>query len=521
MIIGEIEKFNLIKNQICYTVDMNSEINMKKREHYETIYKLFYLNQKKKFPIQNSNTYKKLKDFFNNQNSISFEEEAAPVIDDKNDNINLLEKLTKFISESISTETFKGVGEEAFEIFRNEFQAIKNNLLSEKLRVAFIGSISVGKSSILNCLIGEEINPTKSDECTYRGVIYRYEDCDEFKLYKTELKRIGEGIYEYLYFVDEKKPYCKGIRNIKDLLNNKNKDKKLTNKDSFIVITGKLRIFDLLNFSDELKYKIELIDLPGFNRASNQFIKRPDNTKNLSYYEKMSYYEKILCFTNVCVFINKPENLDDERNKNKIQSQYIFNKKLLHPKIQGQFNETCLYIINQIDLLDKDTLEEDLKVKYENIIKEVDMNINNLSISFFSAHYYLKYLTFEKLFKENKTEQIEKIWEYFYEKYQNTFFRIFRRFGNIVINAIEKYENLFKIEFDNNLLDVDNQYKNEIIKVYSKMAKLPSLDDEEQNEIASHLYNFYLKLNDKNYNFFNVRKELIIDFENKISNANK
>ena len=211
LIIGEIEKFNLIKNQICYTVDMNSEINMKKREHYETIYKLFYLNQKKKFPIQNSDTYKKLKDFFNNQNSISFEEEAAPVIDDKNDNINLLEKLTKFISESISTETFKGVGEEAFEIFRNEFQAIKNNLLSEKLRVAFIGSISVGKSSILNCLIGEEINPTKSDECTYRGVIYRYEDCDEFKLYKTELKRIGEGIYEYLYFVDEKKPYCKGI----------------------------------------------------------------------------------------------------------------------------------------------------------------------------------------------------------------------------------------------------------------------------------------------------------------------
>ena len=277
----------------------------------------------------------------------------------------------------------------------------------------------------------------------------------------------------------------------------------------------------MLNFSDELKYKIELIDLPGFNRASNQFIKRPDNIKNLSYYEKMSYYEKILCFTNVCVFINKPENLDDERNKNKIQSQYIFNKKLLHPKIQGQFNETCLYIINQIDLLDKDTLEEDLKVKYENIIKEVDMNINNLSISFFSAHYYLKYLTFEKLFKENKTEQIEKIWEYFYEKYQNTFFRIFRRFGNIVINAIEKYENLFKIEFDNNLLDVDNQYKNEIIKVYSKMEKLPSLDDEEQNEIASHLYNFYLKLNDKNYNFFNVRKELIIDFENKISNANK
>ena len=523
-IIGEIEKFNFIKNQICYTVDINSDINMKRKEHYETIYKLFYLNQKKKFPIQNSDAYKKLKDFFNNKNSILFEEEEAPVIDDKidNDNIKLLERLTKFISESISTETFKGVGEEAFEIFRNEFQAIKNNLLNEKLRVAFIGSISVGKSSILNCLIGEEINPTKSRECTYRGVIYRYEDCDEFKLYKTELKTIGEGIYEYLYFVDEKKPYCKGIRNIKDLLNNKNKDNQLTKKDAFIVITGKIRLFDLLNFSEELKNKIELIDLPGYNKASNEFIKRPDNIKNLSYYEKMSYYEKILCFTNVCVFINKSENLDDESNRNNFKFQYIFNKKLLHPKIREKFNETCLYIINQIDILDKNTLEKDLKVKYENIIKEVDKGINNLSISFFSAHYYLKYLYFEKLFKENKTEQIEKIWEYFYEKYQNIFFKIFRRrFGTIVIKAIEKYEEFFKLEFDDNLLKVNNQYKNEIIKVYSKMEKLPSLDEEEQNEIASHLYNFYLKLNDKNYNFFNVRKELIIDFENKINNANK
>ena len=54
LIMDEIEKFNNIKNQICYAVDINKEINMKKREHYETIYKLFYLNKKKVFPIQNS-----------------------------------------------------------------------------------------------------------------------------------------------------------------------------------------------------------------------------------------------------------------------------------------------------------------------------------------------------------------------------------------------------------------------------------------------------------------------------------
>lgn len=186
LILDEIEKYNKIKNQICNNTDINSQINMKKRDNYETIYKLFFLNKKKKFPIQNSNTYIRLKNFFNNNDSISLDEEPAPSVNIKLDNIKLLEKLTKFVTESISAETFKNIKEDAFEVFRNEFQAIKNNLLSEKLRISFIGSISVGKSSIINCLIGEEINPTKSDECTYRGVIYRYQNSDEYKLYKTE-----------------------------------------------------------------------------------------------------------------------------------------------------------------------------------------------------------------------------------------------------------------------------------------------------------------------------------------------
>ena len=235
----------------------------------------------------------------------------------------------------------------------------------------------------------------------------------------------------------------------------------------------------------------------------------------------MSYYEKILCFTNICVFVNKPENLDDEENVNKIITQYAFNKRLLHPKISSQFNESCLYIINQIDTLDKDTPEEKLIEQFKKIIKEVDPSINDLKISCFSASYYLKYLSFEKLFKEQKTEKIEKIWEYFYEKYQNLFFKIFRSFGSTVMKSIEKNESYFKIKFDDNLLGIKCEYKDKVIKEYSKMEKLPKLDEVELNEISSHLYNFYLKLNDNNYKFFNVRKELITDIENKINKANE
>ena len=220
-------------------------------------------------------------------------------------------------------------------------------------------------------------------------------------------------------------------------------------------------------------------------------------------------------------FVNMPENMDDEKNKNKIKEQYIFNKRLLHPKVQHKFNESCLFIINQIDLLDKETPEEDLKIKYRNIIKELNENADNLYITCFSSLYYLKYLSFEKLFKDNTNENIEKIWNFFYDKYQNSFFKIFRRFGNIMMNTIEKYENYFKIKFDENILEINNQYKDKIIEMYSKMEKLPSLDDEEQNEIASHLYNFYIKLNNSEYTFFNVRKEIFDYFEKIINNANE
>jgi GTP-binding protein EngB required for normal cell division len=514
-ILNEIEKYNYsIKNQINDNSIINSNIDMNKKDHKETIYKLFFLNDKKKFPIQNSKTYFELKEFFNNKNLIK--KNSINKIEVKKDNNELLEKLSKFISESISPKIFKEAKEKILKNIFNEFQAIKNYLSNEKLRISFIGSISVGKSSIINCLIGEEINPTNSNECTYRGVIYRYENSDEYKLYKTELKTIGEGFLQYLKFFDDEKPYCEGIKNIKDFLNNKNKDKNLTNEDSFIVITGRIKIFDLLNFSDELKNKIEIIDLPGFNREENLFTKPPENN-NLSYYEQMSFYEKILCFNNICVFINKPEFLDDEINVEKIKKQYSLNKDKIHYENVKNFNKTCLFIINKFQKEIKE--EEKLKEKFEKIIKAEDENINNLIISCFSAKDYLKYLEFENLFKENSDENIKNIWNYFYGKYQKKFFQNFTEFNQLITESNENNEYFFNIEFDDKFLEQKNDYKQKFIEIYNKMDKLPKLNEAQLNEIVSHFYYFYLKINDNNYEFNKVRNELIINFKNKIEIA--
>ena len=105
------------------------------------------------------------------------------------------------------------------------------------------------------------------------------------------------------YFIDDNKPYCRGIENIKSYLKNKNKDKTIKDEDAYIVITGRLKIFDFIKLDQNLINKIEFIDLPGLDRKNNTF---NDN----------KYYDRILKFSNVCIYINEPKSIDDKNSVN-------------------------------------------------------------------------------------------------------------------------------------------------------------------------------------------------------------
>ena len=74
---------------------------------------------------------------------------------------------------------------------------MRENVLGRKIRISLIGNISVGKSTVLNCIIGEELLPTKETECTYRGVIIRNKNISNFELYRTKLISKGEGYDKY------------------------------------------------------------------------------------------------------------------------------------------------------------------------------------------------------------------------------------------------------------------------------------------------------------------------------------
>ena len=285
-------------------------------------------------------------------NIIKTERERNKIIEEEEKNednekkIEILKKLNNFISNYLNeyiNENMKIKEEDRkdnFKVFTKNINEIKERLKVKKIRVSFIGNISVGKSSILNCIIGDKILPIEITQCTYRGIIIKYKDEEDFKLYKTKLHE--ENSISYYYFIDEKTPICKGKKMIKSFLNNKNKDIDITDEDAFLVITGRLKFFEAFEENDKLlnlKDIIEFIDLPGHNNSNNEFIKR-------------GYYNKILRYTNCCIYVNIPSSIDDDDVQKVFEEQLKSDKDKIHKNIRNQIIDSSVFVINKSDTLD-------------------------------------------------------------------------------------------------------------------------------------------------------------------------
>jgi GTP-binding protein EngB required for normal cell division len=334
-IISDIEKLkkmiNIIKKSSDFQLGIRIENqNIKSNNVKKVLKNLFLIHKEKNYYFIHTEFFMELQ---NKINSISLdnnkEDMCSPpsaiskktieqnninqsLLSDSNiDNPNLvINELDDFINE-----TFKIVDpNNEMPEFKLSLQTLRENILGRKIRIAFIGNISVGKSTVLNCIIGKEILPTKETECTYRGVIIRYKNIDSFELFRTKLISKGKGLNQYYYFIDEDKPYCRGIKSIKSYLKNKNADKIIKDEDAYIVIAGRLQIFNFIKLDENLISKIEFIDLPGLDRKENTF-----NDKK--------YYEKILKFSNVCVYINEPKSINDKNSVMNMIERFSEDKK--------------------------------------------------------------------------------------------------------------------------------------------------------------------------------------------------
>jgi len=354
-----IDKLERIFKQTQKT-DLSFGIDKEDEDTITLFKELYSLHKNEKFGlIFHSQYYNDLSEFIKNY-KISEEEKSKNIQleNKKEENINKDDFNLKLLNEFFQKESFK------------DFMELKSNLLAinqmqiyKKIRICFLGQINTGKSTVLNCIIGKKILPISDTECTYRGVIIKHDpNLDDFYLYKVKTVIInpGGGLKEFVNYEEETYHYIKGAKNIEYYLTTKNNDSQINNdSEAFIIIKGKLKIFDYIKLDDELINKIEFVDLPGYDREENIF-------------NKNHFYNKMLKFANSCVYINIAKNIEDKNSVERMKLQYNEDKSYIFVTLRDKFIHTCLFLINKADELSTEVDENIAKNNLNNNIEKIE-----------------------------------------------------------------------------------------------------------------------------------------------------
>ena len=427
------EDVEFLKEDILIQTQKNQNfifgIKMEKSKIKRVMTKLYILHKKKMIGgYIHSDCYIELQNIIKDL-KINKEENLAsppPIITEnkikkeyKEDSI--LQEMIVFLKEKLQNQ---------FEELYSYLLAINENLFGRKIRIAFIGQISVGKSTVLNCIIGAKLLPTDMSECTYRGIIIKHApNYKDFYLYKVKVLTINEndGLLEFNKFVEEPEPFCRGIKNIESYLSTKNNDKNIKNiSEAFIIIKGKLKIFDYIKLEQELIDKIEFVDLPGYDRKKNEF-------------NEKKYYHKILKFSNSCIYINIANNIQTSDSYDRMKVQYDGDKQNIFVTLQPKFIDTCLFLVNKSDELPKQKDKDQAKNNLIDIVSKIEPlakeNKNRINISFFSGKYFFEYLeNYERYVTNMETNPIITL-IYLYNQWSSNKYYIFG-FKKFITNKI-------------------------------------------------------------------------------------
>lgn len=462
-----INKIKHIFPKIKLNSDFELGLNLNKKNVEIEIKKLFSIQKSNNYIFIHSETYKKIKRIINNYNIC------------QNNNIILpSNQITKEINNK--------------NVYYN-----KNKKIEKKIRISFIGNIGVGKSMILNCIIGETILPTGQIKCTNRCIIIRYKNIDSFQLYRAKLKKEEN----YYYFENNVIPYCSGKENIKSYLNNKNHDKNISEEDAFIVIYGRLKIFDFLKFNEELLNKIEFIDFPGFGNKNN-------------YYIENKCYQKIINSDSCCVYVNDSKSIDD---KNNILNQYFNNNNELFPRLINTQIRANIFLINKSDILTK---EDKIKItehlnnqffKYQKNLKK-----DNINIEFFSSKFLCEFLNIYNRFiiilEKNPTEIIESL---YFDWFKSFYLKNFKSF--VIENIIEKIAEHFCLKIRNSI-ETPLQFYNKMNMAFNQFFKnrITNIKSKDIDIIIDNLYQLNSQIKSKYLEYIKYSKNFFLLLMNSI-----
>ena len=322
----------------------------------------------------------------------------------------------------------------------------------------------------------------------------------------------NDGLLEFNKFVEEPEPFCRGIKNIESYLSTKNNDKNIKNiSEAFIIIKGKLKIFDYIKLEQELIDKIEFVDLPGYDRKKNEF-------------NEKKYYHKILKFSNSCIYINIANNIQTSDSYDRMKVQYDGDKQNIFVTLQPKFIDTCLFLVNKSDELPKQKDKDQAKNNLIDIVSKIEPlakeNKNRINISFFSGKYFFEYLeNYERYVTNMETNPIITL-IYLYNQWSSNKYYIFG-FKKFITNKIcDKIEDDYDEIGENPTPQWYYQnLKNAFNILYSHIYR--DISNKEEDEIINKLYNIYELFKNKDISstkyscqFFYDLKKVIINAEN-------
>jgi len=212
--------------------------------------------------------------------------------------------------------------------FRDEIQAIKDKLESQRFRVAVIGDFSQGKSTLLNALLGEEIQPVRAIPCSGTLSILKYGDR------KRVVCRYRDGSEQEIAIEEYQK---KAAISKEAALNNRSEELLKSNIAEIVFEHPNLLL---------CRNGVEIVDSPGLNE-------HPDRTR---------VTEELLKNTDAILFMT---------NANKLLTQ---GERDIITKIKEREGdrplENLFLVVNFMDNLDSDEDREDVQIAANSIIKD-------------------------------------------------------------------------------------------------------------------------------------------------------
>ena len=217
----------------------------------------------------------------------------------------------------------------------NEVSTVSKKIQSQRFRLAVIGEFSQGKSTLLNALLGEEIQPVRAIPCSGTVTVLKY------GTQKRVICRYKDGRSEEIAFEEYK---VKATISKEAALEHRSDELAQSNIEEIIFEHPELAL---------CKNGVEIVDSPGLNE-------HPQRT---------AITQKILTDTDAAIFLTNATRLLPEKEKELLHDvRYQLNNNSRKEPADNLF-----VLVNFMDNLDSQEDIQDVKQRLESFVKKENL----------------------------------------------------------------------------------------------------------------------------------------------------